>query len=72
MSKSAKRVEEALQETKDAIVSQQQPSRENRTSNVGKEGKNQSAHATLPDFYSCFRLAFANITSALRPYEAAS
>ncbi|OJA19557.1 hypothetical protein AZE42_01458 [Rhizopogon vesiculosus] len=36
MSKSAKRVQEAFEETKDAIVSQQQPSRENRTSNVGK------------------------------------
>lgn len=37
MSKSAKRVQEAFQETKDAIASQQQPSRENRTLNVGKE-----------------------------------
>ncbi|KAG2062297.1 hypothetical protein BDR06DRAFT_868711 [Suillus hirtellus] len=37
MSKSARRVEEAFQETKDAIASRQQPSRENRTSNVGKE-----------------------------------
>ncbi|KAG0707485.1 hypothetical protein DFH29DRAFT_979807 [Suillus ampliporus] len=37
MSKSAKRVQEAFQETKDAIVSQQQPSWDNRTSNVGKE-----------------------------------
>ncbi|KAG1754866.1 uncharacterized protein EDB91DRAFT_257088 [Suillus paluster] len=37
MSKSAKLVQEAFQETKVAIVSQQQPCRENRTSNVGKE-----------------------------------
>ncbi|KAG1762933.1 hypothetical protein EDD22DRAFT_1025278 [Suillus occidentalis] len=37
MSKSAKRVQEAFQETKDAIASQQQPSRENYTLNVGKE-----------------------------------
>ncbi|KAG2350807.1 hypothetical protein BDR05DRAFT_869263 [Suillus weaverae] len=37
MSKSGKRVQEAFQETKDAIASQQQPSKENRTSNVGKE-----------------------------------
>lgn len=37
MSKSAKRVQEAFQETKDAITSRQQPSREDRTSNVGKE-----------------------------------
>ncbi|KAG1828105.1 hypothetical protein EV424DRAFT_1318721 [Suillus variegatus] len=37
MSKSARRVQEAFQETKDAIASRQQPSRENRTSNVGKE-----------------------------------
>nr|BDD37083.1 hypothetical protein [Rhizopogon roseolus] len=37
MSKSAKRVQEAFQETKDAITAQQQPSRESRTSNVGKE-----------------------------------
>ncbi|KAG2155586.1 hypothetical protein DEU56DRAFT_768141 [Suillus clintonianus] len=37
MSKSAKRVQEAFQETKDAIASQQQPSRRNPTSNVGKE-----------------------------------
>ncbi|KAG1864754.1 hypothetical protein DFJ58DRAFT_714918 [Suillus subalutaceus] len=37
MSKSAKRVQEAFQETKDAIASRQQPSREDRTSNVGKE-----------------------------------
>jgi hypothetical protein len=39
MSKSAKRVQEAFQETKDAIASQQQPSRGNRTLNVGKEGQ---------------------------------
>jgi hypothetical protein len=39
MSKSAKRVQEAFQETKDAIASQQQPSRENYTLNVGKEGQ---------------------------------
>jgi hypothetical protein len=39
MSKSAKRVQEAFQETKDAIASQQQPYREDRTSNVGKEGE---------------------------------
>jgi hypothetical protein len=38
MSKSAERVQEAFEETEDAIVSQQQPSRENRTLNVGKEG----------------------------------
>lgn len=37
MSKSARRVQEAFQETKYAIASRQQPSRENRTSNVGKE-----------------------------------
>ncbi|KAG1783507.1 hypothetical protein EV702DRAFT_1194 [Suillus placidus] len=37
MSKSAKRVQEAFQETKDAIASQQQPSEENHTSSVGKE-----------------------------------
>ncbi|KAG2156643.1 uncharacterized protein EDB93DRAFT_1079446 [Suillus bovinus] len=37
MSKSAKRVEEAFQETKDAIASRQQPHRENRASNAGKE-----------------------------------
>lgn len=37
MSKSAKRVQEAFQETKDAIASQQQPSRESYTLNVGKE-----------------------------------
>ncbi|KAG2044453.1 hypothetical protein BDR03DRAFT_849416 [Suillus americanus] len=37
MSKSAKRVQMAFQETKDAIASRQQPSREDRTSNVGKE-----------------------------------
>ncbi|KAG1757157.1 hypothetical protein EDB19DRAFT_14932 [Suillus lakei] len=37
MSKSAKHVQKAFQETKDAIASQQQPSRENRTSDVGKE-----------------------------------
>jgi hypothetical protein len=71
MSKSAKRVQEAFEETKDAIVSQQQPSRENRTSYVGKEGEHHSVRDAA-GLHSCFRLAFANITGALHPHKAAS